>query len=442
MNEIAVIGGGLTGTLLAIFLARHGYQIDVFERLPDARREHNESMRSINLAVSTRGWLALEKAGIGDSIKEISVPMKGRMIHDLSGRLTFQQYSSLDKVIYSVSRRALNNELLTQADQFSNLKIRFNETCASANLDSGELFIENKRAKQNYSKFYRHVFAADGAFSKIRMQMQESQHVQFSQKYLMEGYKELTISADSNGSYKMDKNALHVWPRNEFMLIALPNLNGSFTSTIFLPFEGEYSFSALDTSSKIKSFFRKFFPDFTVLIPDLDDQLLSRPASPIVHIQCYPWSYKDKYLLIGDAAHAIVPFYGQGMNCAFEDVHILDDMIKSQDRDWTKLFRTFEEQRKPNTDAISELSLNNYTEMRELLTKPEFILKKKIENLLNKLSPSKWTSLYSLVTFSNIPYKNALEEGKKQEAIMNEIMQIPDIENLWMKEDFLCKYIN
>ncbi len=441
MEKQAIIGGGLVGSLLGVYLAKRGYNIDVYERRPDMRKEQIQAGRSINLALSERGWLGLERAGLADAIRKIAIPMKGRMIHDLSGNTSLQPYGKEGQAIYSVSRGELNKTLMSEAEKFPGLTFHFNQRCTNSNLDSGELSFENTQTKETISQKYDRIFGTDGAFSEIRHRLQFTDRFDYSQTYLKDGYKELNIAANPDGSHKLDPNALHIWPRGRFMLIALANLDGSFTSTLFFPFDGENSFSAIDTPTKLRAFFEKTFPDILQLIPDLEEQYFRNPTSSLVIIRCFPWSHKDKYLLLGDAAHGIVPFYGQGMNSGFEDCRILDEMMTDFDGNWQKLFQKFETERKPNTDAIAELALNNYIEMRDLVAQPEFILRKKIEARLSQLAPDKWIPLYSMVTFSHIPYKTALDEGRRQEAIMKNLLLIPNIENLWQDDDFLRKQV-
>jgi kynurenine 3-monooxygenase len=438
MEKLTVVGGGLVGSLLTVFLAKKGFAIDVFERRPDMRKEVIPAGRSINLALSDRGWLALERAGIADSIRKISIPMNGRMLHDIQGGTSFLPYGKEGQAIYSVSRGELNKTLMEEAEKFPQVKYHFSQRCTYANLETGDLeFTETNSQALTKIKASRTI-GTDGAYSEIRHRLQFMDRFDYSQTYLKDGYKELNIAPNADGSHKLDKNALHIWPRGRFMLIALPNLDGSFTCTLFFPFdEGEVNFSSLDSEEKVLAFFKTTFPDTLELIPDLSKQYMTNPTSSLVIIRCFPWSSSDKFLLLGDAAHGIVPFYGQGMNCGFEDCRILDEMMEEFDGDWKNLFKRIEKDRKPNSDAIAELALQNYIEMRDLVAKPEFVLRKKIEAKLSELAPDKWLPLYSMVTFSHLPYRFALDEGQKQEKIMQKVMQIPGIENLWTDDTFL-----
>ena len=441
MEKIAITGGGLVGSLLGVYLAKRGYSVDLFERRPDMRKAKILAGRSINLALSDRGWLGLEKAGIAETIRKIAIPMAGRMIHSPEGELSFQQYGKDGQAIYSVSRGELNKTLINEAEKFEGVNFYFNHKCTFANLETGDVSFENLETGDTVSRKYDRVFGTDGAFSEIRHRLQFTDRFDYSQTYLKDGYKELNIAANEDGTHKLDKNALHIWPRGRFMLIALPNLDGSFTCTLFFPYEGEDSFTSIDSPEKLRAFFESKFPDTIELIPDLEEQYFNNPTSSLVIVKCFPWSYKDKFLLLGDSAHAIVPFYGQGMNCGFEDCRIFDELMENFDGDWRKLFHETELERKPNADAIADLALNNYIEMRDLVARPDFILRKKIEARLNQINPEKWLPLYSMVTFSHIPYKTALEEGKRQELIMQNLLAIPNIENLWEDDNFLLNKV-
>jgi kynurenine 3-monooxygenase len=441
MEKIAITGGGLVGSLLGVYLARRGYNIDIFERRPDMRHEKIQAGRSINLALSDRGWLGLEKAGLADAIRKIAIPMPGRMIHALDGSNSFLPYGKADQAIYSVSRGELNKTLITEAEKFDGVKFHFNQRCTASNLEQAELTFEHTKTQIQTTHSFSRVFGTDGAFSEVRHRMMFSDRFDYSQTYLPDGYKELHIAPNADGSHKLEKNALHIWPRGRFMLIALPNLDGSFTCTLFFPFEGEDSFSSLTTSAQVLAFFEKTFPDTLQLIPNLVEQFFHNPTSSLVIVRCFPWSYKDKFLLLGDAAHAIVPFYGQGMNCGFEDCRVFDELLQESDGNWESVFKKTEASRKPNSDAIAELALQNYIEMRDLVARPEFVLRKKIEARLNQLKPEKWLPLYSMVTFSHLPYKTALDEGRRQDAIMTRLMAIPNIESQWQNDTFLLEQV-
>lgn len=440
-KQIVIAGAGLVGSLLAIMLSKRGYKVSVYERRPDMRKERISAGRSINLALSDRGWRAIERVGISDEIRKVAIPMYGRMIHDLKGNTSFYNYGEKDQAIYSVSRGGLNCVLMDLAEHHG-AEIFFNERIEDIDLNSATLHIENTITKQKSEIKAERIFGADGGFAASRLQLQlKTDRFNYSQSYLDAGYKELTIPAAEGGGWRMEKNALHIWPRGQYMLIALPNMDGSFTCTLFFPFEGDPSFASLDTKEKMMGFFREKFPDAVELMPDLEKLYFENPTSSLVTVRCFPWHYRDKMVLIGDAAHAIVPFYGQGMNCGFEDCTVLDDLMKDEN-DWEQIFSKFERSRKPNSDAIAELAVLNFIEMRDLVAQPEFILRKKIEASFHEKYPHKWLPLYSMVTFSDKPYSEALQEGRRQDRIMEKVMSIPGIEEKWDSkevEDLMLK---
>jgi kynurenine 3-monooxygenase len=430
-KEVFIIGAGLVGSLLSIYLSKRGYKVKVYERRGDMRKEKMSAGRSINLALSDRGLLALEKVGLADEIKKISIPMHGRHIHNLDGSTAFQPYGKEGQYINSVSRATLNMKLMDLAEQHE-VEIHFNHKCDSINWEKNEISFEKADSKLLIIN-YELLIGADGAFSAARLQHQ-LQHNKFDyhQYYIDCGYKELTIPPTVSGDFAMEVNALHIWPRKDYMLIALPNLDKTFTCTLFFPFAGEASFSKLDTEQKVKEFFQKTFPDAVPLMPDYVNEFFNNPISSLVTVKCFPWIREDKFALIGDAAHAIVPFFGQGMNCGFEDCRILDELIEQNGDDWQTNLQQYQTLRKPDADAIADLAINNFTEMREKTTDPKFLLQKKIEARLHEKYPDKWIPAYSQVTFSpHIRYSKALQRGQKQEAIMQEVMKLEGIEGKW-----------
>ena len=429
--KIAVVGSGLVGSLLSIYLKKQGHTVHVFDRSSDIRTI-NFSGRSINLAMSHRGWKALDDAGIGDEIRKIAIPMEKRAIH-LVDSLNFQQYGKNGENIYSISRGVLNRKMIDLAEQ-SGVEFLFNQKIWDVDLASATLHIgETERGEWTDLK-YDMVFGADGAFSRIRHRMQRQSRFNYSQDFLNTGYKELNIPANADGSHKLDKNSLHIWPRGNYMLIALPNLDGSFTCTLFMPFEGQNSFESLTTRSEVEAFFIKNMPDTLEVIPDLATDFFKNPTSTLLTMKCYPWTFENKIALIGDACHAMVPFYGQGMNAGFEDITILNQFIEKYADDWETIFSEYQISRKPNADAISELSYQNFMEMSTKTADPKFILQKKIEKHFSDKYPDKWTPLYSRVTFSLEPYQEALAMGKVQDEIMKQVLEIENIENIWNSE--------
>lgn len=435
-KDITIVGAGLVGSLLSVYLAKRGHKVSVYERRSDMRNEDLGAGRSINLALSDRGLLALEKVGLAEEIKKICIPMHGRHIHNIDGSTAFQPYGKEGQYINSVSRGELNKRLMTIAEEHG-VNIYFNEKCTTLDWKTDRMEFENTAGKQLPSSKAELVFGADGAFSAARLQHQ-LQHDKFDyhQYYIDCGYKELAIPVTAEGEFALPPNALHIWPRKDYMLIALPNLDKTFTCTLFFPFEGELSFDKINTEEKVKSFFAANFADAVPLMPDYVNEFFTNPTSSLVTVKCFPWIREDKFALIGDAAHAMVPFFGQGMNCGFEDCRILDELIEKNADDWSKILEEYQTLRKPDADAISDMAINNFTEMRDRTADPKFLLQKKIEARLHEEYPDKWIPAYSQVTFSpHIRYSDALKRGNKQEAIMQEVMRMPDIETKWESEE-------
>ena len=435
-KEITIIGAGLVGSLLSIYLVKRGHKVSIYEGRSDMRYEDMSAGRSINLALSDRGLLALEKIGLAEEIKKICIPMHGRYIHNIDGSTAFQPYGKEGQFINSVSRGELNKRLMSLAEE-NGVKIHFNEKCKSIDWKNDKIEFTNTSGKQLPSSKTDIIFGADGAFSAARLQHQ-LQHDKFDyhQYYIDCGYKELTIPPTADGEFAMEVNALHIWPRKDYMLIALPNLDKTFTCTLFFPFEGELSFDKINTEEKVKKFFADNFADAVPLMPDYINEFFTNPTSSLVTVKCFPWIREDKFALIGDAAHAMVPFFGQGMNCGFEDCRILDELIEKNGNDWKKILAEYQTLRKPDGDAISDLAVNNFTEMRDRTADSKFLLQKKIEARLHEKYPEKWIPAYSQVTFNpHIRYSEALRRGKKQEAIMQEVMRIPGIEVIWETEE-------
>ncbi len=432
--HIAITGAGLVGSLLAIYLKNRGYQVSVFERRNDMRKNAGYEGRSINLALSNRGIRALEEVGLAEELKKEAIPMHGRMIHDLQGHLNFQPYGKAGQYINSISRSGLNKVLMTKAESLG-VEFHFEQRVTAVDFEKTELTIQNSTFNIQHLPFDL-IIGSDGAFSAVRLAMQFTDQFNFSQSYIEHGYKELHIPTGVAGSFQMEKNALHIWPRESYMLIALPNPDGSFTLTLFFPFTGETSFETLSTKEKVTDFFKSVFPDAYALMPQLLEEFFQNPSSSLVTMRCYPW-VRNKTLLIGDAAHAIVPFYGQGMNAGFEDCRVLNQLLDQFADDWDQVLPSFQEIRKPNADAIAKLALHNFVEMRDLVNDADFILRKKIESKLHELFPEKWIPLYSMVTFhENIPYSVAYETGQKQKRIMEDVLKQLDIEKNWENLDF------
>jgi kynurenine 3-monooxygenase len=368
-KHIAISGAGLVGSLLSIYLAKRGYKVTVFERRGDMRTSDYVGGRSINLALSNRGIQALEEVGVAEEMKAVSIPMHGRVMHDVQGNLSFQPYGKQGQFINSVSRSALNIVLMNKAEALG-VEFLFNQRIVKVDLDKTILSTVDSQ-QSTIDRSFDLIIGADGAFSAVRSAFQITDRFDYSQDYIDHGYKELHIPPGAAGSFQLEKNALHIWPRESFMMIALPNPDGSFTCTLFFPFEGPASFSKLTQNSEIQQFFNSTFPDAVKLMPALLEDYNTNPTSSLVTVRCYPW-VKNNTLLIGDAAHAIVPFFGQGMNAGFEDCRVLNDLLNRYDDNWQEVLPVFQNERKKNTDAIAQLALDNFIEMRDLVAMPRF----------------------------------------------------------------------
>ena len=426
-----VVGAGLVGSLWAVFLARRGYTVKVFERRSDMRAAGYSGGKSINLAMSERGWKAIEKAGIREKIEKVAIPMPGRMMHSVAGELTFQPYGKEGEAIYSVSRGGLNLELLNIAASFPNVEFYFDHRCVEVDLHNPIITFEDLKTKEIKTIEAPLIFATDGAFSAVRNVLQRTDRFNYRQFYLEHGYKELTIPPLENGEHRMKPGALHIWPRGNHMLIALPNADGSFTCTMFLPFEGEVSFEKLKTDADVLNFFQTYFADAIPLMPTLLQDFWANPTASLVTVNCSPWQWQNRILLLGDAAHAIVPFYGQGMNAGFEDCTILDAMLDEMEGDWSKTIPAFAQSRVKDGNAIAELAQRNFVEMRDLVADPKFLLRKKIAADLHAKFPQEFLPVYSMVTFSNTPYHIALQEDDAQNALFREILNLENVADTW-----------
>jgi kynurenine 3-monooxygenase len=424
-QNILIIGAGLCGSLLALRLGQRGYNVTVYEMRPDLRKVDISAGRSINLAFSDRGNKAMKLVGIEDQVKALCIPMNGRMLHDKEGNTFMSNYSGRDhEYINSISRGGLNALLLDEAEKLKNVTIHFNKKCKSVDFEKTTALFKDYDGNSEFVEDADVIIATDGAGSAMRKSYYLGKKFlfSFSQDYLTHGYKELSILPTEEGGYKTYKNALHIWPRGDFMLIALPNLDGSFTVTLFLHHsEGEYHFGNLTTPEIVTEFFKKEFPDVLDLMPNLVDDFFENPTAPLGTVKCSPWHYKGNTLLMGDAAHAIVPFYGQGMNASFEDVVEFDKVLDQDLDNWEAIFTTYEKSRKKDTDAIADLAIDNFHEMKDHVANPIFQEKRKLEMALEKNFPDSYSSKYSLVTFNeNVPYREAMLRGRAQDkAILN-----------------------
>jgi kynurenine 3-monooxygenase len=443
-KTFTIAGAGLVGSLMALFLARRGYTVNVFERRSDMRTRALERGRSINLALSDRGRRALEAAGVAANLDAIGIPMHGRMIHARDSSLAFQQYGKTGEAIYSVSRAGLNHALLDAAEAYPEITLHFEERCTDVDLATGGAqFQHRENAPRSIPADC--IIGTDGAYSAVRSVMQRSGRFDFEQIYLDHGYKELTIPAGANGTWLLERNALHIWPRARYMLIALPNLDGSFTCTLFLPFEaafeGDVCFENMRDEASIHTVFEQLFPDVLPLMPTLADDFLHNPNATLVTIRCSPWVHGGTVMLAGDAAHAIVPFYGQGMNAGFEDCRVFDELLAAYEQrergggELSGVLQTYQHLRKPNGDAIAELAKRNFVEMSERVADPRFLVRKKIEQHCHALYPNAFLPVYSMVTFSHIPYVEALAEMERQETLFANVMALPGIDDGWNTPD-------
>lgn len=416
-TKFVLVGSGLAGGLLAAYFGRRGYEVELYERRADPRAGNFVGGRSINLALSTRGIHALEQLGIAEEVLKHAIPMRGRMIHDKSGELHFSPYDrDPNKHINSIGRAALNTTVIEAALRYPNVRVHFNHRCTDVDLDSATAQFDSS---QPVTASGDAIIGVDGAFSAVRQAMQKRlPNFQYDESYLAHGYKELTIPPAADGSWRMEKEALHIWPRKSFMMIALPNPDGSFTCTLFWEFKGPRSFESTQTDDDIRRFFDEEFPDAVPLMPTLLEDYRENPTGSLVTIRCAPWSYKDKVALVGDAAHAVVPFYGQGMNAAFEDCVVLDECLAQFPSDRERAFAEYFSRRKGNADALADLAVQNFVEMRDKTASRLFRAKKKLDHFLEGLLPGTYLPLYTMVTFTRIPYAAAARRARLQDRIV------------------------
>ena len=423
-KQITIVGAGLTGALLGLRLGQRGYKVDLFERRPQTSENAGDSGRSINLALSRRGIDALKMVGMIEKVSPLLIPMKGRMLHLEDGSEKFSPYGQrADEVIYSVSRRDLNRLLVTRAVEAPDVNVVFEKKCTAIDFESSQLTLEDVGAGTSQDEAFDLLVGCDGAGSKVRRSLIEQVGGESNSDFLDHDYKELEIPAGANRTWQLEKEALHIWPRGEYMLIALPNLDGSFTVTLFLPKQGTPSFASLADKESVDTFFEKTFPTARALMPDLVEDFFGNPTGRLGTVRCQPWHLEDQCLLLGDAAHAIVPFHGQGMNCAFEDCVVLDQLLDTLGEDWGKVNAQLSTNRKPDADAIAQMAIENYTTMRSTVTDPKYGLKKAIGFELERRLPELFIPRYSMVMFHNMPYSEAFEKGEVQKAILDELAE-------------------
>jgi len=419
MAKFVLIGSGLAGGLLAAYLGRRGYDVDLYERRGDPREGNLVGGRSINLALSTRGIHALEQIGIANEVLQNAIPMRGRMIHEKSGLLHFVPYDAdPNKFINSIGRAALNTTVIEAAQRYPNVRVHFNHRCTEVDINSATAHLLNTATTQLVASGSA-VIGVDGAFSAVRQSMQRQiENFDYDESYLAHGYKELTIPPGPSGSWQMEKNALHIWPRKSFMMIALPNPDSSFTCTLFWEFEGPRSFATTRTNDDVRRFFNEEFPDAVPLMPQLLEDFRQNPTGSLVTIRCAPWFYRDKTCLVGDAAHAVVPFYGQGMNAAFEDCVVLDECLAESPDDRQHAFAQYFQRRKQNADALADLAIGNFIEMRDKTASRVFRAKKKLDHFLEATFSGIYLPLYTMVTFTRIPYAEASKRARIQDRLV------------------------
>jgi len=419
-----LIGAGLTGPLLATYLAQQGYSVEIFERRPDMRKESISAGRSINLALSARGNHALKEVGLYDKIKPNTIPMKGRMIHDLNGNTHLQPYGQKEnEVIFSVSRAQLNMELMTLAEETGNVTIRFNHQLLSADLEQNKLLFQLSDSLEEIELPFKRVIGCDGSASIIRKSIVEKADIQYVKKPLGHGYKELTIPPLKSGKFRIEPNALHIWPRGNHMLIALPNNDCSFTCTLFFPMTGATSFETVKTEKEILDLFHSQFPDAIKLMPNLVEDFQKNPTGDLASVYCKPWHLGDKALLIGDAAHAVVPFFGQGMNASFQDCSTLAKLMGQNENDWKTIFNTFSSVQVENGHAIADMAIENYLEMRDHVNDTEYKKRRNVELKLERMFPGQFIPRYSMVSFHQIPYAEVYQRGEKQFKIIGDVLK-------------------
>jgi kynurenine 3-monooxygenase len=434
-KHITILGAGLVGSLAAVLLRKRGFSVDLIERRPDMRKQSMSAGKSINLALSQRGWRALELAGLRKDIEEIAIPMYGRALHQTDGKEVFQPYGKNNEAIYSVSRGELNQKLMSLAEA-EGTTIHFNTRITDVDIETNQLHT----ATALWPTQPDLLIAADGAFSALRNAYLKRDRYNYHQFYIEHGYKELHIPPTVDGKFALDKNALHIWPRKNFMLIALPNTDCSFTVTLFFPMEGPLSFQTVNTEVEIQQLFETYFPDVIPVMPDYVSMYQNNPTSSLITVKCLPWIYSDKNFLIGDAAHAIVPFFGQGMNAGFEDCRILAELIDEHgNQSWNTILPAYQQARKTNGDAVADLALYNFIEMRDLVADPAFLERKKIEKQLGTLYPEQFNSVYEMVSFSHTPYRTAWQCLEEQNHLLKQIMDAGDFATLIQTTAFKTK---
>ena len=436
-KHFVIVGSGLVGSALACVLARRGHQVTIYEKRSDMRKAGYVGGRSINLALSNRGWAMLDMIGMRAEVEKMCLPMKGRQVHNIDGSSAYIPYGKEGQAIYSVSRGDLNIAMINKAEKTPNIKFVFDEACTHVDFENNTATFSNTKTGAVTTVSADLIFGADGAFTAVRYEMQKTPQFNFSQTYEEYGYKELCIPPLPGGGWAIESNALHIWPSpdHSFMMIALPNLDGSFTCTLFTSHKGDNSFDKLKTEEEVDGFFKKNFPTAYKYLPDLKKDFFVNPIGALVTMRCFPWVHKN-VVLIGDAAHAVVPFYGQGMNCGFEDVCVLDAILTETNENWEVALDKYQYSRKPNADAIAAMAINNYKDMRRS-GEADFQIRRKIDGLIASKFPEKYSTEYSMVTFDMVPYSEAKQKSDQQSQLLDEIMRLDNIAERWNSDTVL-----
>jgi kynurenine 3-monooxygenase len=405
--------------------------VEVFDRNPDLRDSAQLSGKAINLTLCDRGFKALDEVGVGDHIRSISVPCYGRFVHPPEGPLAYQPYGNKREAIYSILRGDLGKALLNFAEQEPNVRFHFNEKCVGLELSPLRVEFQNSQTGETSWYTASRVFGADGTFSAVRTLLQRQRRFNYSQEFLDQGYKELLVPAAAEAEWIREKEVLHMWPRGKYMLLGFPNMDGSFTCSLHMPFEGHPSFSSIKTATDLRQFFETSFPDVVPHVPNLAEDYFSHGPNPMVTVKCSPWTFDGKVALIGDAAHVLFPYYGQGANAGFEDCSVLSQCLEKHGEDWHEAFGEYERLRKPNMDAIADMCVQHYIEIRDELADPTFLLRKAIERKVNQLYPERYLPLYSMIAFSDMPYAEALRIDREQRTLIDRLMSVKGIEDKW-----------
>ncbi|MEM7533418.1 MAG: NAD(P)/FAD-dependent oxidoreductase [Chloroflexota bacterium] len=427
MKQLAIVGAGLVGNLLALYLARAGYQVSVYERLPDPRITSLRADRSVNITVAVRGFCALDAVGIGDIVRQNAIPIYGRIIHDEKGDCTYQPYGANREANQAIRRRDLHRILLDAADVHPNVTFCFNATCTDLDLATNTLYFRQNDDGSMIDVQADRIFAADGAFSTVRYILQRQKRFDYVQQFLSHGYREITLSANQDGSPPFDRNAFHIWPRANIVLYGFANLDGTFTLSLVMPHEGNVSNETINDPQTLRQLFTCQFPDVLPLLEPILAEAFQNPFESMVTIKCYPWVYQNRIALIGDACHAILPFYGQGANAGFEDCMVLMNALDTHNGNWGAALHHYQTMRKTDTDTIANLCSEHFVEIMDHVSEPDFQRRKEIERILTTHMPER-TSLYHNISFTNMRYTQAVQMETQHRQLVDHLMTIEDID--------------